>query len=264
MRLKTLAMGTFLALGGSIVGFVSARGASGVADHKPMTYSGILTNSAGAPLNGSRNIQILFWNADQGGEQVCFVPSTSQTLIAGAFQVELPDECSTAVHANPNVWTEVFIDGESLGRSKLGAVPFALEADHADKASHAAGDLATVLTRLTAGKIGAHDTSGKPLRICSGTTPIGNTSWKPHEDSDIPAKTDITVDVDIKKCEFAEAPILLSALNGTRNHRRAIGGSNAYLITKSGFKIYVYSPWGITPENANNWNWHIEWIALGR
>jgi hypothetical protein len=58
------------------------------------------------------------------------------------------------VHANPNVWVEVSVGGAALPRSKLGAVPYAVEAD---TASNAVGALATklatipTLTQVTAG-----------------------------------------------------------------------------------------------------------------
>jgi hypothetical protein len=61
-------------------------------------------------------------------------------LSSGAFQVVLPAACTTAIHANGDLWVEVFVDGTTLGRTKLGAVPYAVEADHAVRADQSAGD----------------------------------------------------------------------------------------------------------------------------
>jgi hypothetical protein len=54
--------------------------------------------------------------------------STPQTLVGGAFQVTLPDTCTAAVHANADLWVEVLVSGLAIGRTKLGAVPYAVVA----------------------------------------------------------------------------------------------------------------------------------------
>jgi hypothetical protein len=63
--------------------------------------------------------------------------STSIALDSGRFSVALPDTCATAVKASPDAWAEVLVDGASLGRTKIGAVPYALEAGHATNADNA-------------------------------------------------------------------------------------------------------------------------------
>ncbi len=123
------------------LGYVMGRArASGIPTSPPvMTYSGTLTDSAGTPLKEAKNIQIQFWDRQSGGSTpVCLTPSSSQPLVAGTFQVPLPDPCVAAVHANAELWAEVIVDGASLGRTKQAAVPYAIEAD---TASHAAGAL---------------------------------------------------------------------------------------------------------------------------
>ncbi|MGE5787010.1 MAG: fibrinogen-like YCDxxxxGGGW domain-containing protein, partial [Myxococcales bacterium] len=82
-----------------------------------------------------------------GGNQVCATPSTSTNLINGTFQVPLTDSCADAVRASPDLWLEVLVDGASLGRSKFGAVPYAVEAR---TASNAAGALAAAIEELRA------------------------------------------------------------------------------------------------------------------
>jgi hypothetical protein len=94
-----------------------------------------LTNAAGAPLTGSKNIQISLYSAATAGTLLCTVGPGAITLNNGGFQIPLPDSCTAGVHANPDAWIEVFADGASLGRTKLGVVPYALEADHAATAA---------------------------------------------------------------------------------------------------------------------------------
>src|SRR6185369_12095838 len=61
-------------------------------------------------------------------------------LVSGRFKIKLPPECRAAVKGSPDVWVEVEVDGGPLGRTKLGVVPYALEAGHAttsDDSTHA-------------------------------------------------------------------------------------------------------------------------------
>jgi hypothetical protein len=71
------------------------------------------------------------------------------TPVAGRFQLALPD-CQAAVGASPDLWLEAIVDGKSLGRTKLGAVPYAIEASHAVSADSADGASGALATRLDA------------------------------------------------------------------------------------------------------------------
>jgi len=99
-----------------------------------MTYGGVLTDSSGTPLTGMKTIQLAFWPAATGGTPACTTLASAVSLVAGNFQVALPDSCTAAVHALGDLWVEVLVDGATLGRTKLGAVPYAVEADSASRA----------------------------------------------------------------------------------------------------------------------------------
>lgn len=131
--LLSLAVGVGALIGSSIE---RAR-ASGISAATPMTYSGVLTDSTGTPLTGSKNVQLSVYDKATGGTLQCTVGPTPVTLANGGFQLPLPDTCTTVVHANPDLWIEVFVDGASMGRTKLGAVPYAVEAAHAQTADSA-------------------------------------------------------------------------------------------------------------------------------
>jgi hypothetical protein len=112
--------------------------ASGIPATNALTYSGTLQDGSGAPIAGSHNIQVAFWPAATGGTTpACQTASTAIALDAGRFSIALPDACRTPVQASGDTWVEVLVDGASLGRTKLGAVPYAVEANHAVNADNA-------------------------------------------------------------------------------------------------------------------------------
>lgn len=135
--------------------------AEGIPTAGALVYSGVLTDASGKPLSGLQSVQIRLWNSespDAGAtaDPLCFVGPDSQPLAAdGSFRVPL-DKCADVIHKNSNLWADVLVAGESLGRVKLGAVPYALEADHATsaslatKANTAGGDLEKTVANLTA------------------------------------------------------------------------------------------------------------------
>jgi hypothetical protein len=130
-----------VAASGITLGYLSGRArAAGVPAKTPMSYSGVLTDTAGTPLTGSKNIQVVFWDDPTDGTAQCTVSAGSQPLVAGSFRVPLSDGCTNAVHGYAELWVEVVVDGTSLGRTKLGAVPYALEADTATNAGGALDD----------------------------------------------------------------------------------------------------------------------------
>jgi hypothetical protein len=127
---------------------------------------------------------VKFWNdpsASASSNLVCDSGTPTKIgLTSGRFSIGLPDACATAVKGSPNLYVEVLVDptgsgATSLGRTKISAVPYALEAGHATAAdtatsatsatnattaataNAAAGSLATTLSQLQAE---SHPTSG--------------------------------------------------------------------------------------------------------
>lgn len=115
--------------------YVGAKAlAYGIPADKPMTYAGTLTEN-GAPVTAQRNISINLWNdltSTDDTKKVCAtVPAAKTQTTVGRFEVSLGNTCTAAVKAHPDLWVEVVVDGTALPRTKLGAVPFAVEAAHA-------------------------------------------------------------------------------------------------------------------------------------
>src|SRR5262245_26265927 len=124
MKTKTRAWFFGIVCGaGAVTGaFLASRArADGVPATGALTYAGTLQDANGQPLSGTRNLQINFWNAATGGTTpACQTASTAIALEGGRFSIALPDTCAAAVRAKADVWSEVMVDGTSLGRAKLG------------------------------------------------------------------------------------------------------------------------------------------------
>jgi hypothetical protein len=258
MKRQKLAVGILsVAMVGVALGYAAGRArAANIPTTEPMVYSGALTDTAGAPLSGTRTIQLALWDQAALGASQCATAPANVTLRAGgAFQLSLPDACIAVVHDQADLWLEVIVDNVPLGRSKLGAVPFAVESD---TARNAAGGLATRLANIE-GRL-ARDTGGTAQRICSGSTPSGSTNWRVY-DANVIALT-----VDTSGCQFTSRPLYISNLVGENRHYLAAGGSNPYVKDATGktqFDVYVTNGNPFTPADANGDKWHIEWIAIG-
>jgi len=105
--------------------------------------------------------------------------------------------------------------------------------------------------------IGSGSASKQPATsLCSGKTDRGATHWVQYSNDGI------YVDVDTSKCSFQRTPVYISSLSGTTSHWKSTGGSEVYSSTATGFRIYINSK-NIKTQDANNWNWHINWMATG-
>ncbi|HMA91419.1 MAG TPA: fibrinogen-like YCDxxxxGGGW domain-containing protein, partial [Polyangiaceae bacterium] len=147
MRRKHVVFVTALGIAIAAFGGYQVRRANafGIPATDVLTYRGTLSDVSGVPITGAKNIQLAVWNQRDGGSQVCATASMLVNLANGTFQVPLGDACAEAVRNSPDLWLEVLVDGATLGRSKFGAVPYAIEAR---TASNAAGSLAAAIDEL--------------------------------------------------------------------------------------------------------------------
>lgn len=109
-----------------------ARGAraSGIPTANTLAYTGTLLNG-GQPDNGQHFIQLNLW-VTGASSPACTTPASGKTQLSdGRFTIPLDASCVPVVHQNPNVQVEVVIDGGSMGKTPLSAVPYAVEADTA-------------------------------------------------------------------------------------------------------------------------------------
>ncbi|HMA92823.1 MAG TPA: H-type lectin domain-containing protein, partial [Polyangiaceae bacterium] len=146
-RLRHLViMGSTLAAGIAGTLAVQSVRAAGVPKAAALTYSGTLAMHDGKAVDGSRNIGLSIFDAQSNGTSVCQVMSGPISVSEGHFQIALPEPCAAAAKANADLWVDVQVEGASVGRTKLGAVPYALESGHATST-----DMATQAQKAASG-----------------------------------------------------------------------------------------------------------------
>lgn len=135
-RWIVIAFSTLCALVGVVAYHIGRARADGVPTMSPLTYGGVL-DDGGRPVEGVRSVSVRLWDAASGGTAACTTVAPTTIFSAGRFRVTLDASCTAAVRANPNLWAEVIVDSSTFPRSKVGAVPYALEAGRAAGASGA-------------------------------------------------------------------------------------------------------------------------------
>jgi hypothetical protein len=147
----------------------SARANGGPTQTPIIAYSGTLLNG-GQPVTTAQTLGLILWDVATGGtstDQQCIITPQSVTPDQyGRFRIAL-DSCVAAFHANTDLWAELSISGSPLSpRTKVGAVAYALEADHATTATSIA------ITTQTGSATGNSNTG-----VCSATAscPAGQT-----------------------------------------------------------------------------------------
>jgi hypothetical protein len=132
---KYLAGGFLIAIGLSLGFGIGTLRAAGVPQDKPLLYSGTLTEDGELVTGEERNVRISLWTDEtstQTSDRSCETVANNTPIEGGRFRVALDSECVDAVHDEPEQWVEVEVGGTIIGsRAKLGAVPYALEAEHA-------------------------------------------------------------------------------------------------------------------------------------
>jgi hypothetical protein len=144
VKMKTTlrwSMGILLALVLAAGVLVPIARADGIPTSNPLNYAGTLQES-GVLVTGTRAITLKLWDdasSTAGANLKCQTISSTTMVTDGRFRMALDTSCTAAVNANPDLYVEVLVGTTSLGRKKLGAVPYAVEAQ---RASSAAGGLA--------------------------------------------------------------------------------------------------------------------------
>jgi len=148
MRRNHWAIIVVLAAGG--VGYLKLSAfADGIPDEGALRYEGLLEEQ-GEAVSGDRLVGVSFWSDaddDSDGARQCSVAPRTIPVASGHFSIPLGTDCVDAVRANADLWVQVSVGGEPVGRSKLGAVPYAGEAG---RAAGAAGALQDQLDTLAA------------------------------------------------------------------------------------------------------------------
>jgi hypothetical protein len=89
-------------------------------------------------VDGTRAVTVNLWpDATTAGTPLCQTVASTTSIVGGRFRIALASSCKTAINQNNNAYVEVIDGATSLGRTPIGAVPYAVEADHAASADNA-------------------------------------------------------------------------------------------------------------------------------
>lgn len=155
------------------VGFLASKAMTLVPSTQPLTFTGRLTNN-GAPMpDAARAVHVA---VRFGSTVVCETvsgPEPSVTFTDGRFSVPLPDCVAEQVALHGDLEIQLTVTGAgALPWTKLGAVPYAMEAKHADTATNADGTLAT--QTVPQGAVMAFDLAACPTGwVALEATPSG-------------------------------------------------------------------------------------------
>lgn len=233
----------------ALVFAVRAR-AAGIPEADGMTYTGYLEDGAGQPLTGEHSIAVQFWESAEAEDDLCTASLDSAELQSGRFQVPLPVSCSEAVKASPDVWASVSVDGASLGRTKLGTVPYALEAGRATTADAASGALAGQLEDLAA----AVDSQAADGYVRLGDTQIAWGTATFATGSGVNEYQDVTMPVGFVGASYT--------VQANINEPGTVGGVLALARPKNATQ-FVLQAQGAASNTAGT-NRKVSWLAVGR
>ena len=111
--------------------------AAGAPTDKPLVYAGVLEKNGTTAPDGNYDLTLDVWGTATAGAILCETVANGTAVSNGHFEVTLDPKCAAQVAAKPDLWLEVKVGSESLGRKKINAVPYALEANHAIKSDQA-------------------------------------------------------------------------------------------------------------------------------
>ncbi len=124
--------------------------AVGIPTTPSMFYRGTLDPAA--PGTVTRTFRVALYDAATAGTPLYNTGDAMVAVTNGAFEVPLPVECTNIIRGttpDPGIWLELTVDGTTIPtRTKLGAVPYAVEAERAVNATAATGALQTTLTTM--------------------------------------------------------------------------------------------------------------------
>jgi hypothetical protein len=164
MRTRSAVLCLGLVCAGSLVGFGLRKivHADGIPDVSPLYYSGTLIEG-GQPVTGTRAITLNLWaDGTTAGTPLCQTVASTASVTGGRFRIALAGLCKAALNQNNSAWIEVVDGATSVGRAKIGAVPYAVEADHAVAAT-SAGTASSLAAGPIVGSLAIYNVPGGAL-----------------------------------------------------------------------------------------------------
>jgi len=94
------------------------------------------------------------------------------------------------------------------------------------------------------------------IKVCAGTTGR-DTDWYDHTNQRI------YYDVDISECDFVTIPTVTTSLEGNGAVGFATGTAAIYNASPTSFRVWLDCEKNHQNGNAEDWEWNVEWIAIG-
>lgn len=173
---------TAVACGAALVAATAALGgyglsalAEGAPTSQPLFYSGTLEDG-GRLAEGRYDVTVKLFDRSAAGDDLCEVSVSDLAVERGRFRIDV-SSCGPAIEAEPDAWVEVTVRSESnvdrtFDRTKIGAVPYALQAQHAvtatsasmaERADAASGALKQTIDGLTAKRTFVSGSIAEPI-----------------------------------------------------------------------------------------------------
>ncbi len=129
-RTTMLAVGVAFLSVGIVIGQAIAGGAP---KQTPLTWSGVVTDTAGKPYTQAVDVKVAFFDKATGGTAKCTSSTVKAHANTGRFSVVLPADCAKAVMATTDLWVQAWVGPKNMAmaRQHVGAVPYALTTDTA-------------------------------------------------------------------------------------------------------------------------------------
>jgi hypothetical protein len=127
-----------LCLAGTVSYAVGLAVAADVPEMDPLVFTGLIVED-GQAVDGDHDLVVEFWrspDSTDAGDRVCFGEASGTSVTAGRYRIPVPN-CVEPLQVEQELYSELIMDGRSIGRTKVGAMPFALTAGGAERASEA-------------------------------------------------------------------------------------------------------------------------------
>lgn len=131
--IRTAFIGALVVVGAA--GYVMGKArANGIPETGTLAYSGVLEDANSQPVTAVVPMTLQFFDAQSAGTLICQTTLNQQIQVTGGrFSIELPKQCVDGVKQNRDAWVALTVGTEALPRTKLRAVPYAIEAASAGR-----------------------------------------------------------------------------------------------------------------------------------
>lgn len=99
---------------------------------RSMTVQGVMTTSGGTPANGTYTVDVRLFTAASGGSAVWTTTVANVAVSGGVFEMTVGPVPAGVLEGAGVLWLEATVEGTTLPRQPLRAVPYALVAQRAN------------------------------------------------------------------------------------------------------------------------------------